>query len=473
MSYRVFIGAPIVLLCCSLSANAQTTKTALGFDLIPANSMTDVDGTSAPASDALLQELDADTALAEQNPEDLSLPYLDASQTKIIFNAVTPRGVSLVGALIGGPRLAENAESSPTVLGPLMARTSVRRMQQIRDAIASRPAFAEAIHVTELSDDAPSNKVRISIDKFTPDLERLVAANFTADEVSFQLGGVQAKALLGRFDDTSPFRGGAKIARVDTSNPPNAQVFCSAGIPWRINANIHGVFVKGGIVTAGHCAPNDTTSFFWTWGDSRFQPREFMGRVLPGWSNWKQNVGTQKPFGGINEDMGDVSLVIASTVMKDVDVTNKLYRGAGESDPSSNNVVTIDGVFHRELRGGKDGRICFSGYRTGEHCHYRVEKTKVDVAYRDEFGNLEGWARKMVHISRDTKDIRNCSAPGDSGAPVYSYPGAEGDEAKYKTVKVNGVLSGGGFDDKIGKCHVYFTDIHTFDKALIGSAAIR
>ncbi|MGM9484838.1 hypothetical protein ACS5PN_26835 [Roseateles sp. NT4] len=463
MHKRVLIAAISAVLSPAVFAQVIVGITPHGFALIDS-----LDSEQSPAPDDVMVALSKAIQLARSNPADLALPYLDEVGSRVVFNATSARGIALIKSNSSLLQSHNGIALPPGSVEPQMAKVSVARMQAIRDAIVQYVSDMNVPHVISLSDSAEMNKVVVSVTQIVPELDQFLAQNFPTDEVAMLISNADVGTAIGRFRDTSPFYGGARFVRANGDPPVFANMSCTSGIPWRVESVIHGTRVLGGMVTAGHCVPRTYQSDYWTWGATSYSPITTMGTSFIGWSNWGPG-GTVKPFGGFNENLGDVALILMTKDGKDV--SNFIYRGPGISSPGAPvDYVSVNDVFYRPLVAGRkpDRRICFSGAISGESCRY-VVRAVGDYHYVRE----NTWARGVVTVTRSATQAASCLQPGDSGAPVYSYPGVEGDEARYHTVKVHGVLSGAGFESNTFKCIAVLTDIHTFDKALIGGAAVR
>lgn len=95
-------------------------------------------------------------------------------------------------------------------------------------------------------------------------------------------------------------------------------------------------------------------------------------------------------------------------------------------------------------------KYCTGGTTKGEICGWKVVDPKTNIKYRD------GQMARNITLG---KKGGTCTAPGDSGGPIYTISGGK--------VVAKGIHSGGGkWSD--GDCLEVFTDIRLAEKALPG-----
>ena len=122
----------------------------------------------------------------------------------------------------------------------------------------------------------------------------------------------------------------------------------------------------------------------------------------------------------------------------------KMYVGG----PNSSTYRKVKGVAGRSPKIGD--KYCTGGTTKGELCGWKVTDPKTNIKYRD------GQMARNITLGRKGG---TCTAPGDSGGPIYTISGGK--------VVAKGIHSGGGkWSD--GACLEVFTDIRLAEKALPG-----
>jgi len=187
----------------------------------------------------------------------------------------------------------------------------------------------------------------------------------------------------GRYDDTSPFYGGARIL-----NAYNG-AGCTAGFA-----------VTNGwsnfLITAGHC-----------------------GHPGGGWYNGNRN----SFIGNANTEHINYDLLLIPT-----NSSGRIFDGASGNPYSTRWISGFDRVYPNEW-------MCVSGATTGNVCSIQADTTQVySYCSSDAYGNWEcygdmfrGWSRSGAVAVQ----------PGDSGGPVYSVSGSNG--------IAKGIISGRGY----------------------------
>ncbi|MGV9321189.1 DNRLRE domain-containing protein [Streptomyces sp. NPDC003660] len=334
------------------------------------------------------------------------------------------------------------APSGPTVTEQVAPRTevvehSVTALESVRDEVlqlseAELPGVG-GLHAASV--DAAENRVEVWAESAAPALVTALGERYGTDTVAVRLtSGTDAlEPQANRYNDTSPYYGGARIySQLST----NSAVWCTAGFPWRYSG-------KWYMVTAGHCTSGNGAVLNPSQSD-------YIGPVVR--DNWKNGHGSVK-LAGQNYYSGDLALY---RINSDSSATPRIYKG-GKTSSSSRYVTDY---WRRWAQEGD--KVCTGGMMTGEKCGWKVTDTQVTIHYS---GGTT--ARNMVAAK---KTSGSCTIKGDSGGPVYTVD-SDGD------ARAKGIISGGGGgggDNSGGlfdPCWLYFTDIGLANSAFPGTVA--
>ncbi|MFF9484514.1 DNRLRE domain-containing protein [Streptomyces sp. NPDC014676] len=332
--------------------------------------------------------------------------------------------------------------AGPTVTEEVAPRTevvehSVTALESVRDEILQLPE-AELPGVSGLrvaSVDAVRNRVVVETETAAPALVAALGERYGTDSVAVQVTpGVDAlDPQANRYNDTSPYYGGARIYSQLTMS---SATWCTAGFSWKYNG-------KWYVVTAGHC----TTGSGAVLNPSK---SDYIGPVVR--DNWKNGSGSVK-LSGQKYYSGDLALY---RVESGSSASARIYKG-GKTSSSSR---PVHDYWRRWAQSGD--KVCTGGMMTGEKCGWKVTDTQATIRYS---GGTT--ARNMV-VAKKTSG--SCTIKGDSGGPVYTVDGSGRAFAK-------GIISGGGGgggDDSGGlfdPCWLYFTDIGLANSAFPGTVA--
>lgn len=334
------------------------------------------------------------------------------------------------------------APAGPTVTEQVTPRTevvkhSVTALESLRDEVlqlseAELPG-AGALHVASV--DAEANRVVVGTETATPDLVIALGERYGTDTVAVQImpGVDELEPQATRYNDTSPYYGGARIYSLMSDNKAS---WCTAGFPWRYNS-------KWYMVTAGHCTSGNGAI-------TNPSGDDYIGPVVR--DNWKNGHGSVK-LSGQKYYSGDLALY---RINSDSSASARIYKG-GKTGKSSR---PVKDYWRRWAQEGD--KVCTGGMMTGEICGWEVTDTQVTFDYS---GGTT--ARNMV-VAKKTSG--SCTTHGDSGGPVYTVDSSG--RAYAKGIHSGG--GGGGSDHSGGlfdPCWAFFTDIGLANSAFPGTVA--
>ncbi|MDX3704599.1 DNRLRE domain-containing protein [Streptomyces europaeiscabiei] len=341
----------------------------------------------------------------------------------------------------------DTTETTPEPAGPTVTEQvtpraevverSVTALESVRDEVlqlseAELPG-AGGLHVASV--DAEENRVVVGTETATPALVIALGERYGTDTVAVQImpGADALEPQATRYNDTSPYYGGARIYSLVTLDKAS---WCTAGFPWRYNG-------KWYMVTAGHCTSGNGAI-------TNPSGDDYIGPVVR--DNWKNGHGSVK-LSGQKYYSGDLALY---RINSDSSASARIYKGGKTSESSR----PVKDYWRRWAQ--EDDKVCTGGMMTGEKCGWEVTDTQVTFDYS---GGTT--ARNMV-VAKKTSG--SCTTNGDSGGPVYTIDSSGRAYAK-------GIISGGGGggSDKSGglfdPCWLYFTDIGLANSAFPGTVA--
>lgn len=335
------------------------------------------------------------------------------------------------------------APAGPTVTEQVAPRTevvehSVTTLESVRDEVLQL-SEAELPGVSGLriaSVDAAENRVVVGTEMATPALVTALGERYGTDTVAVQVtpGADTLGPQATRYNDTSPYYGGARILS-QLSN--NSTKWCTAGFPWKYNG-------KWYMVTAGHCTSGNGVIL-------NPSQTDYIGPVVR--DNWNNSSGSVK-LSGQGYYSGDLALYRINS--DDAFATARIYKG-GKTSSSSR---LVKDYWRRWAQEGD--KVCTGGMMTGEQCGWKVTDTQATVHYDN------GTTAKNMVTARKTSGA--CTIKGDSGGPVYTVNSVG--EATAKGIISGG--GGGGGDERGGTfdpCWLVFTDIGLANSAFPGTVA--
>ncbi|MGW4461517.1 trypsin-like serine protease [Micromonospora sp. NPDC004704] len=440
------------------SADTEVTEDAAATDTAVAVFTADLgDGlTELSARDAAA--LETAEARAEADPTDLAPPYYDAltgrvaapvlttaSPTKVAYAAgsiavpsVDPdeQGVdeSVPGessvketdavAPLSAPRAAD-VPAFPVLYYPATPRVtySLAQLAAARDEVLSA-GLAGSEHMYSAYIDAPGNRVVVEASGVTQGMRLALAVRYGTRMVALRLTpGENAGEIQARHNDTSPFYGGARMG-------PDG---CTIGFSWTHEGQRY-------FITAGHCTSLNQNVYMNGYSSA-------VGKVID--DNWANASGSTK-INGASYYSGDLSLVKMNSGYS---TFPRVYTGG----PTSSTSRVVGGISSRAPKTGD--HYCTGGSTKGTICNWKVTSVNVTVKYSD--GTV---ARNMT---KGTKH-GHCTAPGDSGGPIFTINSA----GKIIAKGIHSGGGGGGSDHYTGAlespCREYFTDIRLAEKILPG-----
>lgn len=298
----------------------------------------------------------------------------------------------------------------------------------IQDGIAASresgsPGYRDIFYIGE---DAAASKILIGTRTAPPALLSDLRSRYGTSRITVWLSpGYQTMRPAARYDDKSPYWGGAAI-----STPIGGR--CTSGFSWKINQYTY-------MVTAGHCARDGGTfRSFRNSGDRNSWP--FLGTVTSGGrENWQSGRGTVALVGGTRYLGGDLALINTNNSGGSAAT---IYVG-GSTSGRYVKVARADFTFIGD-------NMCTGGSTTGEMCGWVV--TDVNLAQPLPGSEREGdyYLRRASLAEKPGR----CIEGGDSGGPVYYLAQGKNPEARAK-----GIIHGTGYDPNTRKCVLYFTDI--------------
>lgn len=423
--------------------------------------------TAAPAlpdqlADDVAQALDTAEARAEADPADLAPPYVDRSTGRIVAGVRAEAGSTKVAYAAGSigvdpstvdngnddanqdgletgkteepasatasaePKAAQESaqESAQAVVIPRLfypstpkAKYSLADLDAVKDAVLESDVPGVQ-NLYAASVDAERNRVVVRASALTEETRTALAGKYGADKVAVHLTpGVSPGVENSRDNDANPFFGGA------TTNTSVGT--CTVGFSWTHEGASY-------FLTAGHCTGANTDVRMPRYGSQK------IGKVVK--DNWNNTTGSVK-LSGLSYYSGDLALVKMNGSWK---TAGKMYVGG----PNSSSYRTVKGVASRAPK--KGDKYCTGGTTKGELCGWKVAEPKTNIKYRD------GQMARNITLG---KKAGTCTAPGDSGGPIYTVSGGK--------VVAKGIHSGGGkWTD--GDCLEVFTDVRLAEKALAG-----
>lgn len=415
--------------------------------------------TTAPAlpdqlADDVAQALETAEARAEADPADLAPPYVDRATGRIVAGVRTDADSTKVAYAAGSigvdPSTVDNGnddanqdgletgkteevppatasaepKSEQAVVFPKIfypATPKARYSQADLDAVKDAVLESDVPGVQNLyaaSVDAERNRVVVRASALTEETRTALAGKYGADKVAVHLTpGVSPGAEISRDDDANPFFGGA------TTNTSVGT--CTIGFSWTHEGASY-------FLTAGHCTGANTDVRMPRYGTQK------VGKVVK--DNWNNTTGSVK-LSGLSYYSGDLALVKMNGEWK---TAGKMYVGG----PNSSTYRKVKGVASRAPK--KGDKYCTGGTTKGELCGWKVTDPKTNIKYRD------GQMARNITLG---KKGGTCTAPGDSGGPIYTVSAGK--------IVAKGIHSGGGkWSD--GDCLEVFTDVRLAEKALPG-----
>ncbi|MEU6524215.1 DNRLRE domain-containing protein [Streptomyces sp. NPDC046924] len=337
---------------------------------------------------------------------------------------------------------SDPAPDGPTVTEQIAPRSevvehSVIALESVRDEVLQLTE-EELPGVTGLYSafvDAESNRVVVQTAEADSALVSALGERYGTDAIAVHLtpGTESVEPQASRYNDTSPYYGGARIKSYLTTTK---KTWCTAGFPWRYNG-------KWYMVTAGHCT---------TGNGAIVNPSEsvYIGPVVR--DNWRNGHGSVR-LSGQKYYSGDLALY---RINSGLSATPRIYKGGQKSTSSR----AVRDYWRRWAQRGD--KLCTGGMMTGEKCGWKVTATQATVKYST------GLVAKNMVVAE--KDSGACTTGGDSGGPTYTVDSNGRAIAK-------GIISGGGgggSDNSGGffdPCRLYFTDIGLANSALPGTVA--
>jgi|GEM_PF-4335607 len=246
-----------------------------------------------------------------------------------------------------------------------------------------------------------------------------------------------------RATPVSAIAGGARFGGVNTFAPvgrPSTDLpaICSTGVPWRLANGTRG------FLTAGHCLPLN--------GRSGAQ----IIRGISG-SSWTagarlgsrpNSLVTANERGTMIGETGDLAFVPSL-----LPVGPYLFNGG----PTSTSVTRISSWTSKAT----EGTLCFSGYRTGSRCGFKIGPK---TSYRDGARTYHGL--NEAYLGRGAP-IQRCPQKGDSGGAVYRLSNDK------KTVIVVGIISGSWTNGVAALgCYMLYTPLGAAQKQFGGGPII-
>ncbi|TDC64101.1 trypsin-like serine protease [Micromonospora sp. KC207] len=317
------------------------------------------------------------------------------------------------------------AQAIPTLYYPATpaAKYSLSRLSAVRDEVLTAGLVGQASMYSAYVD-APRNRVVVEASAVTEGMRNALATRYAADLVALRLTpGETAGVSQARHNDTSPFYGGAKMG-------PDG---CTIGFGWTHQGARY-------FVTAGHCTTASQNVYMDRYSSA-------VGKVID--DNWNNSTGSVK-INGASYYSGDLSLVKMNSGFG---MTARMWTGG----PTSSTNRPVAGPASRSPKIGD--KYCTGGSTKGSICNWKVVATGTTVRYDD--GTV---ARNMT---KGTKH-GHCTAPGDSGGPIFTINSA----GKIVAKGIHSGGGGGGGDHFTGSlespCREWFTDIRLAEKILPG-----
>ena len=410
----------------------------------------DVDPLPADLATALQRAEDR----AELNADTMAAPYADRAADRVVLPVTTSNAARAAATItVDTAALQDDGTDDESIPGEESVKTDAAPEAQapsarqesalpkyfypatprVKYSLAALTAVQDEVLTADLPGadkmytaavDAATNRVVIEASAVTEEMRTALASRYGADKVALRLtpgedaGGAQAS----RNNDTTPFYGGAKLG-------PHG---CTIGFPWTVGTAPH-------FLTAGHCTSA---------GQNIYTTRYCcaVGKVVA--DNWNNSSGSVKINGASYS--GDLSLVKMNSGYS---TAAYMYTGG----PTSNTFRKIDGVSSRSPKYGDT--YCTGGSTKGTVCGWKVSGLRMNVKYSGGYV-----ARNMTRGGKRG----HCTAPGDSGGPVFTINA--GGLIVAKGIHSGG--GGGGSDHYTGAlepaCREWFTDIRVAEGVLPG-----
>jgi hypothetical protein len=282
------------------------------------------------------------------------------------------------------------------------------------------------------------NLVMVEATAVTPEMRKALADKFGVNSVAIWLKpNANVPVVTWRLADGGRADGGAQF-----SDDPKVNGDCTTGFSW---GNRSG---ENFMLTAGHCIASLGSTLNTTIGE----------RV---WTTWQKGVGSVRLDGqtGLHGDLGLIKVKASKNP------TNpRIYADAEGAPLNTSKTRQVGGRWGSLPKVGD--QYCVGGITSGDTCGWKV----VDVSRRQTSYNPGGKSKAgTVHrVVVGQKTFGTCSAPGDSGGPVYTV-WRSGPLAGY--VNAKGITHGGSErkPDANGKippgsednpCEHTFSEIH-------------
>lgn len=250
---------------------------------------------------------------------------------------------------------------------------------------------ASGMALTSVSVEVQANEVQVGVSNPSTAIASSLNARYGAGVTMVAEQPAVDAAASGphtRTSRTRPMRAGLAIY------PHDHSTVCTAGYLTRdeIPHPVTGTDTIYGMMTAGHCFADQDTHF----GDCGQQ-----------WRQGGRSIGCQYGDNTYKNGMrSDAGMILLNTGK---DSSNLLYI----SNRFSRNVRS---VYHHDEKGYT---VCLSGYKSGVGCGHIAHSGTYTISSSHGKRRL----KSMVRVSGF-----EC-APGDSGAPIYHFQGAEGAQA--------------------------------------------
>lgn len=340
----------------------------------------------------------------------------------VVIVAATEEGVAAASKMLGDRQDARI---------DMMSVSLTDVMDAVSAWVAASPELASHFHSAWLNVRTRELEVVVNNDPTIRDLASLgeivrpwgIAARLFIDpnESGFTLAD-------SRQEEASPYAGGARYARVDSSASSGTTTgFCSTGFGYKIGAADY-------MLTAGHCFPQQT-DFHYMWTAKLFSTayvkNVVAGNRQGGDTSWNDASGTVQ--GGLDNGWhGDLAIVNVSVFGR----TSGDHIWWGAVGTTVKIPVTSRIAPHFE------DPICFNGYVSGSDCGTVIVET-------NGMYTLGGEQMKWGDIA-ESSSVADCPTHGDSGGSIiYNHQGAETDATAI------GVVS--GFSTTGGDCTMLFT----------------
>lgn len=359
-----------------------------------------------PANRAQKAAYHAALRAAQDNPDQLGYPWLDAQGHLVQRNATT-RGLELAQKVEAAiPRLTKTASHS------------YGQLEEIKDEIIDlrRAGFMGADLIWKTQPDEEHNRIIVTVSRLDDGLMTELAKTYGTQAIAVHVMPQPIGMGPDRYNDSSPYSGGAAFS-------PNVGTYsrCTTGFAF-----------SNGLVTAGHCLSLGGDALT-AWNKSIV-----IGTTQPYYDeNWKDGTGTV-PFPGYNEtykNRGDLALIKTASS----NLRPRIYMGTSTSAVTRN----VSTMWDTESSVGE--QYCTSGSTTGQLCEWTVIATRLDVYYNETNETVRNVTEGYRYLVGTEK--------GDSGGAVYTY------NADW-SVSAKGIHSGSGPHPSFPNGRVeYFTEI--------------